>query len=81
MTVQTMQSPLPGTFYRKPSPESDAYKNEGDTVQAGDVIGLIEVMKQFTDVEAEVSGRITKFHANDGESVDVGSPIVDIETE
>ena len=48
-------SPLPGTFYRRPAPDKPAYKNDGDTVAVGDVIGLIEVMKSFTEVKAEVA--------------------------
>ena len=46
-------SPLPGTFYRRPSPDKPVYKSEGDSVAVGDVIGLIEVMKSFTEVKAE----------------------------
>lgn len=80
MATETIQSPLPGTFYRKPSPDAEPFKNEGDAVEIGDVIGLIEVMKQFTDVQAEVAGRLAKFHIEDGESIDVGSSIADIET-
>ncbi|MGE3831394.1 MAG: biotin/lipoyl-containing protein, partial [Parvibaculaceae bacterium] len=49
MTKQIL-SPLPGTFYRKPSPDKPAYKNDGDSVSEGDVIGLIEVMKSFNEV-------------------------------
>ena len=50
-------SPLPGTFYRRPAPDKPAYKNDGDTVAKGDVIGLIEVMKSFTEVKAEAPAR------------------------
>ena len=71
-------SPLPGTFYRKPAPDKPAYKNEGDTVAAGDVIGLIEVMKSFTEVKAEVAGRIVKFLADNEEPVMAGQPLAEI---
>ena len=52
-------SPLPGTFYRKPSPDKPSYKEDGDSVAKGDVIGLIEVMKSFNEVKAESDGKIT----------------------
>ena len=47
-------TPVPGTFYRRPDPDSDPFFSDGDTVSAGDVIGLVEIMKNFQDVEAEV---------------------------
>jgi acetyl-CoA carboxylase biotin carboxyl carrier protein len=71
-------SPLPGTFYRKPAPDKPTYKNEGDTVAAGDVIGLIEVMKSFTEVKAETAGRIVKFLADNEEPVMAGQPLAEI---
>ena len=71
-------SPLPGTFYRKPAPDKPTYKNEGDVVAVGDVIGLIEVMKSFTEVKAEVAGKIVKFHADNEEPVMAGQPLADI---
>ena len=71
-------SPLPGTFYRKPAPDKPAYKNDGDMVAAGDVIGLIEVMKSFTEVKAEAAGRIVKFLADNEEPVMAGQPLAEI---
>jgi biotin carboxyl carrier protein len=71
-------SPLPGTFYRRPSPDKPAYKNDGDIVAVGDVIGLIEVMKSFTEVKAEVAGKITKFLADNEEPVMAGQPLAEI---
>src|SRR6476620_10952396 len=49
-------SPLPGTFYRRPAPDKPAYKNDGDAVAKGEVVGLIEVMKSFTEVKAGAGG-------------------------
>jgi biotin carboxyl carrier protein len=71
-------SPLPGTFYRKPAPDKPVYKNEGDMVAAGDVIGLIEVMKSFTEVKAEMAGKIVKFLADNEEPVMAGQPLAEI---
>jgi acetyl-CoA carboxylase biotin carboxyl carrier protein len=71
-------SPLPGTFYRKPAPDKPMYKNEGDAVAVGDVIGLIEVMKSFNEVKAETAGKIVKFLADNEEPVMAGQPLVEI---
>jgi acetyl-CoA carboxylase biotin carboxyl carrier protein len=70
-------SPLPGTFYRRPSPDKPAYKNDGDTVAKGDVIGLIEVMKSFTEVKADAAGKI-RFVADNEEPVMAGQPLAEI---
>lgn len=75
---KTLLSPLPGTFYRRPAPDKPAYKNEGDSVAVGDVIGLIEVMKSFTEVKAEVAGRITKFVVDNEEPVMAGQVLAEI---
>ncbi|HTN96090.1 MAG TPA: acetyl-CoA carboxylase [Nordella sp.] len=71
-------SPLPGTFYRRPAPDKPMYKNEGDEVAIGDVIGLIEVMKSFNEVKAEVAGKIVKFHADNEEPVMAGQLLAEI---
>ena len=67
-------SPLPGTFYRKPAPDKPNYKNDGDTVANGDVIGLIEVMKSFNEVKAESGGQDHRFIAENEEPVMAGQP-------
>ncbi|MEJ7137547.1 acetyl-CoA carboxylase [Amphibiibacter pelophylacis] len=65
-------SPLPGTFYRSPSPEAPPFKSEGDAVAVGDVIGLVEVMKQFSEITADAAGTVLSFPAPSGEPVDPG---------
>jgi biotin carboxyl carrier protein len=79
MAVKTLLSPLPGTFYRKPAPDQPAYKNDGDRVAVGEVIGLIEVMKSFNEVKAEAAGRIVRFIADNEDAVMAGQPIAEIE--
>ncbi len=79
MAVKTIQAPLPGTFYRKPSPDQPAFKSEGDTVAAGDTVGLIEVMKSFTPVTAEEAGTIVAFHVDNEDAVMAGQPLYDID--
>ena len=79
MPTKPILSPLPGTFYRRPAPDKPAYKEEGDQVAAGDVIGLIEVMKSFHEVHADVAGRIAKFLAENEDPVMAGQPLAEIE--
>ena len=56
MSKTEIMSPLPGIFYRRPSPDSPPFKNDGDSVAASDVIGVVEVMKSFHEVHAGVDG-------------------------
>jgi acetyl-CoA carboxylase biotin carboxyl carrier protein len=70
---------MPGTFYRRPDPESDAYFEEGDQVAAGDTVGLIEVMKSFHEVRAEEEGTIARFLVENEEAVDAGQDLVEMQ--
>jgi acetyl-CoA carboxylase biotin carboxyl carrier protein len=72
-----IKSPLPGVFYRKPSPESAPFKNDGDPVKAQDVIGLIEVMKSFHEVRAGAAGAI-QFLVEDNDAVMAGQALAEI---
>jgi acetyl-CoA carboxylase biotin carboxyl carrier protein len=72
-------APLPGVFYRKPAPDKPAYKSEGDVVAVGDVVGLIEVMKSFVEVQAEASGKIVRFIVGDEEPIMAGQALLEIE--
>jgi acetyl-CoA carboxylase biotin carboxyl carrier protein len=76
---KTVKAQMPGTFYRRPDPESDPYVSEGDSVSAGDTVGLIEVMKSFHDVKAEEDGTVSKFLVDDEEAVDAGQDVVELE--
>ena len=71
-------SPLPGTFYRRPSPDQPVFKEVGDTVAVGDVIGLIEVMKSFNEVQADQAGTLTAFVAEDEEPVMAGQLLAEL---
>ncbi len=77
MTKQIL-SPLPGTFYRRPSPDQPMFKKVGDAVAVGDVIGLIEVMKSFNEVHADQAGILTAFAADDEEPVMAGQPLAEL---
>ncbi|AXI10342.1 biotin carboxyl carrier domain-containing protein [Oceanobacillus sp. 143] len=75
MSQSKVVSPIPGVFYRKPSPEEDVYVNEGDTVSAGQVIGLVEVMKSYFEIKAEDDGVIESFAIEHEDSIDAGQEI------
>ena len=79
MATKSILSPLPGTFYRKPAPDKPVYKSDGDRVATGEVIGLVEVMKTFNEVKADVAGRIVKFLAENEDAIMAGQPIAEIE--
>ncbi|ALU39089.1 acetyl-CoA carboxylase biotin carboxyl carrier protein subunit [Kocuria flava] len=70
-----IQSPLPGVFYRKPGPDKDPYVQEGDRVEAGQVIGMVEIMKQFTEVHSDVAGTLESFSVEDAAMVNPGDTI------
>jgi acetyl-CoA carboxylase biotin carboxyl carrier protein len=70
---------MPGTFYRRPDPESEPYFEEGDQVSAGDTVGLIEVMKSFHEVKAEDEGTIARFLVENEEAVDAGQDLLQME--
>ncbi len=55
-----IKSPMVGTFYRSPDPEKPAFVKPGDNINVGDQICIIEAMKLFNEIEAEVSGKIVK---------------------
>ena len=65
-----VKSPMVGTFYRRPSPDKDVYKNVGDEVKKGDVVCMIEAMKLFNEIESEVSGKIVKVLVYDATPVE-----------
>lgn len=71
-------SPLPGTFYIKPSPEADPFKAAGDAVAVGDTIGLVEVMKTFIEVKAEKAGTFTSYSVEDGTPVQPGETLAEV---
>jgi len=79
MAQHQVLSPLPGIFYRRPSPEAPPYKTDGDTVKVGDVIGLVEVMKQFTEIHADAAGKVVRFLAENEAAVEPEQPLLLIE--
>ena len=70
-----VKSPMIGTFYMKPSPDSDPYVEIGSTVKKGTVLCIIEAMKLMNEIESEYEGKITEIFVKDGEAVDYGKPL------
>ena len=70
-----VKSPMIGTLYRKPSPEKDLFVNVGDEIKPGDVICIIEAMKLFNEIEAEISGKIVKILVGDECPVEYDQPL------
>lgn len=75
----TVRSPIVGTFYQSPSPESDPFVNVGDTVSKGDVLCIIEAMKIMNEIESEHSGKIVKMLAENAQPVEFDQPLYLIE--
>ena len=67
-----IQSPFPGTFYCRPSPKDEPFKSTGSSVKIGETMGLIEVMKTFFEVKAEITGTFDSYVIEDGSPVTAG---------
>lgn len=70
-----IKSPMVGTFYRAASPEAPAYANEGDQVSADTSVCIVEAMKVFNEIKAEVEGTIVSILIENGETVEYGQPM------
>jgi acetyl-CoA carboxylase biotin carboxyl carrier protein len=74
-----VRSPMIGTFYRSPAPDKPAFIEVGQTIKAGDTVCVIEAMKLFNEIEAEVSGTIVKVLVNDSTPVEYDQPLFLVE--
>lgn len=72
-------SPIIGTFYSSPAPEKPPFVKVGDTVNAGDVVCIIESMKLMNEINSEFSGRVAEIYVNNGDAVEYGQKIMRIE--
>ncbi|GAA0296388.1 acetyl-CoA carboxylase biotin carboxyl carrier protein [Gracilibacillus halotolerans] len=73
-------SPMVGTFYSAPSPEKPPFVQQGDSVDKNTVVCIVEAMKLFNEIEAEVSGTVTEILVENGELVEYGQPLFRIKT-
>ena len=71
-------SPMVGTFYRAPAPDSPSYVEVGQQVNEGDTIGIVEAMKMMNQIESEFSGVVEAILVEDGKPVEFGQPLVRI---
>ncbi|MFQ6614447.1 MAG: acetyl-CoA carboxylase biotin carboxyl carrier protein [Fidelibacterota bacterium] len=72
---ESVLSPMPGTFYRAPSPDADPFVTEGNRVAKGDTLCIIEAMKIMNEIEAEVGGVIKKIMVENGSAVEYNQPL------
>jgi acetyl-CoA carboxylase biotin carboxyl carrier protein len=71
----TIKSPMIGTFYRKPSPDKPMFVEVGSSVSKGDVLCVVEAMKLFNEIEAELSGKIVKILVDDMSPIEFDQPL------
>ncbi len=79
MARHELLSPLPGTFYRRPSPEAPVFVEVGQTIVAGAVVGLVEVMKTFNEVQAETGGKVVEILVENEDAVEAGQALIIVE--
>ncbi|QHS22721.1 acetyl-CoA carboxylase biotin carboxyl carrier protein [Virgibacillus sp. MSP4-1] len=72
---EEITSPMVGTFYRSPSPEKGPYVQVGDRVTNDSIVCIVEAMKLFNEIEAEINGEIVDILVEDGELVEYGQPL------
>jgi acetyl-CoA carboxylase, biotin carboxyl carrier protein len=70
-----VRAPMVGTFYKAPSPEAEAYVKVGDTVSSTSVVCILEAMKLFNEIQAELSGEVTEILVDDGDMVEYNQPL------
>ena len=70
-----IESPMVGTFYASPSPDKPTFVKVGDSIDAETVVCLVEAMKIFNEIKAEVSGTVEKILPASGDSVEFGQPL------
>lgn len=76
--LKTINSPMVGVFYLSPNPDSPDYVKEGDYVEKGNVIGLIEAMKTFNEIRTDVAGVVKEIMVVDGQMIEHGQVLLKI---
>jgi acetyl-CoA carboxylase biotin carboxyl carrier protein len=74
-TGHVVKSPMVGTFYRSSAPGAPAFVEVGATVKEGDTLCIIEAMKLLNEIDADVSGTVTKILVENGQPVEFGQPL------
>jgi acetyl-CoA carboxylase biotin carboxyl carrier protein len=73
--LHILKSPIVGTFYESPSPGSSAFVSNGDRIEKGQVVCIVEAMKLMNEIEADASGEIVKRLVTNGQPVEYGQPL------
>ena len=73
--VETIKSPMVGTFYRAPSPDSANFTDVSKKVDLDSIVCIIEAMKVMNEIQAEVKGTITEILVEDGDAIEFGQPL------
>ncbi len=76
--LTVVKSPIVGTFYRSPNPDSPPFVNVGDRVRLGQVLCIIEAMKLMNEIESDAAGEVVKVHVENGQPVQYGDPLFSI---
>jgi acetyl-CoA carboxylase biotin carboxyl carrier protein len=79
--LHKITSPMVGTFYQSPNPESPAYVKVGDKVGDETIVCIVEAMKLFNEIEAEIKGEIVEILVQDGQLVEYGQPLFLVKAE
>ena len=72
---ESVRAPMVGTFYAAPSPDKPDFVNIGQPIKVGDTLGVIEAMKMFNSIEAEISGKVLKILVENGQPVEFDQPL------
>ncbi len=78
--IVVIKSPMVGTFYSKPNPDAETFVKVGSSVQADTTICIIEAMKVFNEIPAEVSGKVVAVLVENGKPVEFGKPLFKVDT-
>jgi len=78
--LHILKSPIVGTFYESPSPGSSAFVSNGDRIEKGQVVCIVEAMKLMNEIEADAAGEIVKRLVSNGQPVEYGQPLFAIRT-
>lgn len=73
--IETIKSPMVGTFYRAPSPDSANFADLGKKVDVDSIVCIVEAMKVMNEIQAEVKGTITEVLVDDGDAIEFGQPL------
>lgn len=76
-----VEAPIVATFYGSPSPDEEAFIKEGDVVEKDQVLFILEAMKMFNEIKSPVTGKVVRIFPVDGDLVEYGEKIVEIEVE